>query len=47
MPLFNLRKSAAGTCPFCNQKAGVPSHEHPDRRRTFQASWFAFNLAQM
>ena len=25
MPLSNLLKSAAGTCPFCNQKAGIIS----------------------
>ena len=23
MPLSNLLKSAAGTCPFCRQKAGI------------------------
>ena len=34
MPLSNLLKSAAGTCPFCNQKAGILSREHPLRRRT-------------
>ena len=28
MPLSNLLKSAAGTCPFCNQKAGILSREH-------------------
>ena len=39
MPLFNLLKSSAGTCPFCNQKAGILSREHPDCRRTFQAGW--------
>ena len=32
-------KSAAGTCPFCNQKAGILSSEHPDCRRTYQAGW--------
>ena len=37
MPLSNLLKSAAGTCPFCNQKASILSREHPDCRRTFQA----------
>ena len=36
MPLSNLLKSAAGTCPFCNQKAGIRSHEHPECR---QAGW--------
>ena len=39
MPLSNLIKSAAGTCPFCHQKAGILSREHPECRRTFQAGW--------
>ena len=39
MPLSSLLKSAAGTCPFCTQKAGILSREHPDCRRTFQAGW--------
>ena len=39
MPLTNLLKSAAGTCPFCHQKAGILSLEHPECRRTFQAGW--------
>ena len=39
MPLYNLLKSAAGTCPFCNQKTGILSREHTDCRRTFQAGW--------
>ena len=39
MPLSNLLKSAAGTRPFCNQKAGIPSREHPDCRRTYTAGW--------
>ena len=39
MPLSNLLKSAAGTCPFCHQKAGILSREHPLCRRTFQAGW--------
>ena len=39
MPLSSLLKSAAGTCPFCNQKAGILSREHPDCRRTYQAGW--------
>ena len=34
MPLSNLLKSADGTCPFCSQKAGILSREHPWRRRT-------------
>ena len=39
MPLSTFLKSAAGTCPFCNQKAGILSREHPDCRRTFQVGW--------
>ena len=39
MPLSNLLKSAAGTCPFCNQKAGILSREHPECRRTYRAGW--------
>ena len=38
MPLSNLLRSAAGTCPFCNQKAGILSREHPERRRAHQTS---------
>ena len=39
MALSYLLKSAAGTCPFCHQKAGILMREHPDCRRTFQAGW--------
>ena len=39
MSLSSLLKSAAGTCPFCNQKAGILSRSHPQCRRTFQAGW--------
>ena len=39
MPLPNLLKSAAGTCPQCGQKASILSREHPQCRRTFQAGW--------
>ena len=39
MPLSSLLKSAAGTCPFCNQKAGILSREHPECRRAHQAGW--------
>ena len=35
MPLYNLLKSAAGTCTFCHQKAGILSREHPECRQTF------------
>ena len=37
MPLSNLLKSAAGTCPFCHQKAGILSREHPECCRAHQA----------
>ena len=36
MPLFNILKSAAGTCPFCNQKAGILSRQHSECHR---AGW--------
>ena len=39
MTLSNLLKSAAATCPLCNQKAGILSREHQGCRRTFQAGW--------
>ena len=39
MPLTNLLKSVAGTCPFCSQNADILSREHPDCRRTHQAGW--------
>ena len=39
MPLSDLLKPAAGTCPFYHQKAGILSREHPHCRRTFQAGW--------
>ena len=39
MPLSNLLKSAAGTCHFCKQKAGILSREHPECRRAHQAGW--------
>ena len=39
IPLSNLLKSAAGTCPFCHQKAGILSREHQGCRRTHQAGW--------
>ena len=39
MSLSSLLESATGTCPFCNQKAGILSRSHPQCRRTFQAGW--------
>ena len=34
-----LQRVCTSTCPFCHQKAGIISREHPDCRRTFQAGW--------
>ncbi len=46
MPLSNLLKSAAGTCPFCRKKAGILSREHSQCRRAHQAAWVEMvNLA--
>ena len=39
MPFSTILKSPAGTCPFCHQKAGILSREHPDCRRAHQAGW--------
>ena len=39
MPLSNLLKSAAGTCRFCRQKAGILTRQHSECRRTHQAGW--------
>ena len=39
MPLVNLIRSAAGTCPFCHQRAGILFREHSECRRTNQAGW--------
>ena len=39
MPLSNLLKSAAGTCPFCHQKAGIIARTHRDCQETFQSGW--------
>ena len=39
MPLSNLLKSAAGTCRFCRQQAGILSRSHTECRRAFQAGW--------
>ena len=39
MPLSNLFRSAAGTCPFCHQRTGILSRRHPDCRRIHQAGW--------
>ena len=39
MPLSNLLKSVAGTCLFCNHKAGILSREHGQCRRTYDAGF--------
>ena len=39
MTFSSLLKSAAGTCPFCHQKAGILSREHPECRRTHDAGF--------
>ena len=39
MPFSSLLKSVAGTCPFCEQKAGILSRERQGCRQTYQASW--------
>ena len=39
MHLSNPRKSAAGTCLFCHDKAGTLSREHPECRRVHQVGW--------
>ena len=39
MPLSNLIQTLTGTCPVCNQKAGILSREHPECRKTHQAGW--------
>ena len=39
MPLSNLLRSAAGTCPHCGQKAGILSREHQECRRAHRAGW--------
>ncbi len=39
MPLTNLLKSAAGTCRYCGQKAGILSRDHSECSRIHQAGW--------
>ena len=39
MPLSAFLQSIAGTCPFCRQKAGILSREHPGCRRAHRAGW--------
>ena len=46
MPLSSMLKSAAGTCPFCYQKAGIISRQYPDCRRTYQTGWDGSRLKE-
>ena len=39
MLLSNLLRSAAGTCRYCGNKAGLIARDHPERRRTFDPGW--------
>ena len=39
MPITQFLHALAGTCPFCNQKAGILGREHQGCRRTYQAGW--------
>ena len=39
MPLSNLLKSAAGTCRYCGNKAGIISRDHPECQCAHQAGW--------
>ena len=39
MPLSTILKSAAGTCRYCGNKAGLIARDHPGCRRTFDAGW--------
>ena len=39
MPLSNLLRSAADTCRYCHQRAGILQRGHPECQRTHQAGW--------
>ena len=39
MPLSNLLKSAAGTCHFCQKKAGILRRIHSQCERTYSTGW--------
>ena len=39
MSLSNLLRTAAGTCRYCGNKAGVLAWDHRECRRTFAAEW--------
>ena len=39
MPISNILKSAAGTCQYCGNKAGLIARDHPECRRTHDAEF--------
>ena len=39
MPLSNLLKSAADTCPLCHEKDGIISREHRQCRGTYNGDF--------
>ena len=39
LPLSNLLRSAADTCPLCHDKAGILNREHSQCRRIFNVGW--------
>ena len=39
MPLSNLIQTLTCPCPFCHQKVGILSREHPECRRAHRAGW--------
>ena len=39
MPFSNLLRSAAGTCQYCGNKAGIISRDHAKCQRAHQAGW--------
>ena len=39
MPFSDILKSAAGTCQYCGNKAGLIARDHHECRRTHEAGW--------
>ena len=39
MLLSNLLRSAAGTCRYCGNKAGILTRDHPDCHRAHPSGW--------
>ena len=39
MPLSNVLKSAADSCPLCHQKTGIIDRARQDCQETFEAGW--------